>query len=299
MKLISYRTQAGQPVGGWMGSAWKSGAWPAALLFCLSTFAISSFRASLNPDAVFDLLEPKRIALIVAGAGVFWLAVKQAERHRPDLCGLGRMATVALPGMAVLFGIAVGWDVLIDPEPADIAARNLRWILLWGGYFGTGIAAWLAIHFATALADVQAMQTAEAARASGEDQGFWVKTGRQTIRIPHESVEWVQAEGNYVRIHGADGAHGLIRSTLSAIEAAMGGDAFLRVHRSALCRRSAIRGYRRKPSGAMLALLASGAEAPLGRSYARDVIGSERGALPAISNMDDTVSPAGAEAASA
>lgn len=299
MKLISHRTQAGQPVGGGKDSAWTGSAWLAAVLFCVSTFAISSFRASLNPEAVFELFNPKRVALIVAGAGVFWLAVKQAERHRPDLCGLGRMAMVALPGMALLFGIAVGWDVLIDPEPADIAARNLRWILLWGGYFGTGIAAWLAIQYAAALADVQAAQIAPSSRPEDHDQGFWVKTGRQTIRIPHESVEWVQAEGNYVRIHAANGAHGLIRATLSGIEAQMGGDVFLRVHRSALCRRSAIRGYRRKPSGAMLALLASGAEAPLGRSYVRDVLGADRGLQAAASEMDDTVSQPGAEAASA
>ena len=79
----------------------------------------------------------------------------------------------------------------------------------------------------------------------------------------------------------------------------MGGDAFVRVHRSALCRRSAIRGYRRKPSGAMLALLGSGAEAPLGRSYVRDVIGPDKGALSLISDMDDTVSQGGAETATA
>lgn len=294
MKLISRTSQAGQP-----GDGWKEGAWPAAILFCLSTFAISTFRASLNPDAVFELFNPKRIALIVAGAGVFWLAVKQADRYQLDFRGLGRMAMVALPGMAMLFAIAVGWDLLIEPRPDDIAARNLRWILLWGGYFGTGIAAWLAVHYAAALAHVQAAQTASASRSGDPDLGFWVKTGRQTIRIPHDGVEWVQAEGNYVRIHGADGAHGLVRSTLSAIATEMEGAAFLRVHRSALCRRSAIRGYRRKPSGAMLALLASGAEAPLGRSYVRDVLGADRGLQTAASEMDDTVSQPGAEAASA
>lgn len=283
MKLIARTTQAGQPAGGWL-----QGATSAAVLFCVTTFVISSFRASLNPETTFALLDAKRIALIVAGAAVFWLAIRAVDRELPDLRGLGRIALIAVPGFALLFAMAVGWDVLVDQRLDNVAARNLRWMLLWCGYFGTGVAAWLAVQYAAALAQAQAVT--DRAEPRSLDDGFWIKTGRHTVRIPHGSVEWIEAEGNYARIHAIDTAHGLVRMTLAGIEAELDPADFIRIHRSALCRRSAIRGYRRKPSGAMIALLASGAEAPLGRAYAKVLVEQTR--MPASQGdhlADETV----------
>lgn len=269
------------------------GALHAAALFCVSTFALSSFRASLNPENVFDLLDPKRIVLILAGTAVFWLAIRRADRLRPDMPGLRRMLMVALPGVAVLFVIAAGWDLLVAHRTENLVARNLRWILLWSGYLGTGIAAWLAVQYSAALAQAQAGKPDDATGAQDIDDGFWVKTGRQTVRIAHDAVEWIEAEGNYARIHARDSAHGLVRMTLAAIEAGLDHSDFIRIHRSALCRRSAIRGYRRKPSGAMLVLLASGDEAPLGRHYAKAVMEQSRSGLVLSQNdTEDTVTRA-------
>ena len=265
----------------------------AAVLFCITTFAISAIRASLNPDEVFDLWNPKRILLIVAGAVIFWLAISDRREMRPGLPMLRRMALVGLPGLVGLFGLAIVIDIAIMNETANLAARNMRWILLWSGYFGTGLAAWLALSYGLALAEVQ-QQAADrtydpSLRDAMAHDGFWVKTGRQTLRIAQRDVEWIEAEGNYVRIHARDGS-GLIRSTLAAIESQLHAEDFIRIHRSALCRRSAIKGYRRKPSGALLVLLASGAEAPMGRSFARHLTSQLQPAQGGQSVSDDTVS---------
>ena len=99
------------------------------------------------------------------------------------------------------------------------------------------------------------------------DACFWAHRHREVVRIPVESVAWVQAEGDYVRIHGRDG-EGLIRQTLAAVEAKLDPDIFLRVHRSALCRKAEIMSLRRKASGAMALTMADGTEVPVGRSYA-------------------------------
>ncbi|WAC24976.1 LytR/AlgR family response regulator transcription factor [Blastomonas sp. SL216] len=289
MKLLP----ADRPIPGLAGRLQRSPL-AAALLFCLSTFVISAFRASLNPDTVFELFHPKRTLLIAAGALVFWTAISGTSGRRPGWATLRRLALTGLPGLAMLFALANGWDMLVSGEVQDMTARNLRWILLWSGYFGTGLAAWLALQYGAALAEAE-QQAADQSEAMGTrtpdaDGGFWVKTGRQTIRIPHALVEWIEAEGNYVRIHALDGGHGLIRSTLAAIESQLPHEEFIRIHRSALCRRSAIRGYRRKPSGAMLALLASGAEAPIGRSFARALTAQIQRPNGHPSDMDDTVS---------
>lgn len=293
MKLLDSRFRPDGPSQNPSRAGLLRGAGAAALLFCISTFALSAFRASLNPDEVFDLYNPKRIVLIAAGALVFWLAIRGRAGARPGLPMLRRMVLIGLPGLVGLFGLAMVLDIWVMGETANLAARNMRWILLWSGYFGTGLAAWLALSYGAALAQVE--QQAIDSRAGftmggeGDGDGFWVKTGRQTIHIARGDVEWIEAEGNYVRIHGR-GANGLIRSTLAAIESQLETEDFIRIHRSALCRRSAIRGYRRKPSGALLALLTSGAEAPMGRRFARELTGQLR-ALPGDeSDMDDTVS---------
>lgn len=266
----------------------------AAVLFCVTTFTISAFRASLNPDEVFDLWYPKRIVLIAAGALVFWLAIAGRHAGRPGLPMLRRMVLVGLPGLIALFGLAMALDIWVMHDTANLAARNMRWILLWSGYFGTGLAAWLALSYGSALAEAEREAAARASvhhdASASEDRGFWVKTGRQTIRIGQPDVEWVEAEGNYVRIHGRN-ASGLIRSTLAAIESQLEPEDFIRTHRSALCRRSAIKGYRRKRSGALIALLASGAEAPMGRSFARQMTSQLGLAGGHESVSDDTVSP--------
>lgn len=257
------------------------GALPASVLFCIATFALSSFRASLNPENLFDLLDPKRILLVAAGAAVFWLAIRQTDRLLPDMRGFGRIALVSVPGLIALFVLAAGWDVLVERRLDNVAARNLRWILLWSGYFGTGIAAWLVIQYRAALTHAQISGAPEGAPSHEGDagtpaSGFWVTTGRQTIHIARDAVEWIGAEGNYARVHSRDGAQGLVRMTLAGIEAELDPADFIRTHRSALCRRSAICGYRRKRSGAMLVLLASGAEVPLGRSYAKILVEQTR-----------------------
>ncbi len=273
----------------------------AALLFCVSTFAISAFRASLNPDTVFELFHAKRTLLIGVGALVFWIAIREMSGRRPKWSTLRHLLLTGLPGLVLLFGLASGWDLFVTGDTRDMTARNLRWILLWSGYFGTGIAAWLALQYGTALAEAEQhdMPPPDSLRMRGPatPSGFWVKTGRRTVLIQHGHVEWIEAEGNYVRIHAMDGGHGLVRSTLAAIESQLPPAEFIRIHRSALCRHSAIRGYRRKPSGALLALLASGAEVPMGRSFARRLIGQLQPLASDSSVSDDTVSPKSSDAA--
>ena len=95
---------------------------------------------------------------------------------------------------------------------------------------------------------------------------LWVSRGRETVRVPIESIDWIEAEGDYVRLH-ASGGGGLMRGTLTGLEETLDSRIFSRVHRSAICRRSAIAAMLRKPSGAMAVRLESGAEVPVGRRY--------------------------------
>ena len=104
------------------------------------------------------------------------------------------------------------------------------------------------------------------AGASPAIESLWAHRHREVVRISLDSVDWIEAEGDYVRLHTPDG-EGLVRMTLMALEAQLDAAVFIRVHRSAICRRSAISGLRRKPTGALIASLANGDEVPVGRMF--------------------------------
>jgi two-component system response regulator AlgR len=99
-----------------------------------------------------------------------------------------------------------------------------------------------------------------------DDDSLWVYRHRQLVRVPIDEISWIEAQGDYVMVH-APGGGGLLRTALSALEDSLDPQRFIRVHRSAMCRRSAIAGFRREPTGAYTATLADGTRVPVGRTY--------------------------------
>lgn len=101
-----------------------------------------------------------------------------------------------------------------------------------------------------------------------DDQFFWAVGHRERVRVPVRDVMWIEAERDYVRFHSSDGGAGKIsRATLNDVEAKLDPNAFVRVHRSAIVRRSSIAAFRRHATGSMSATLSNGDEVPVGRSY--------------------------------
>lgn len=101
------------------------------------------------------------------------------------------------------------------------------------------------------------------ARSPGE---FWVKVRGEHRRILQDDIIRLQAERDYVRIHLAD-ANYLFHETLTALEQRLAPDAFIRIHRSTIVRRSAVVRLRPAPFAAWVAVLADGTECRVGRTY--------------------------------
>lgn len=95
---------------------------------------------------------------------------------------------------------------------------------------------------------------------------LWVHRHRAFVRVPIAEIDWIEAHGDYARIHGAV-PDGLSRTTLTALEGRLDPALFIRTHRSAICRKAAIVSLRRRPTGAVTVLLANGDEAPVGRRF--------------------------------
>lgn len=83
---------------------------------------------------------------------------------------------------------------------------------------------------------------------------------------PISEILWIEAQGNYVRLHTTSGRR-LMRATMQQIEARLGED-FVRTHRGAIVNRRAVRRVDRLAGGRAAIVLDDGATLPVGRAYA-------------------------------
>jgi DNA-binding LytR/AlgR family response regulator len=60
-----------------------------------------------------------------------------------------------------------------------------------------------------------------------------VELAGRTRMVPRSTVRWVEAQGDYARLHTADGSH-LVRVPLAVLEERWADAGFVRIHRSYL-----------------------------------------------------------------
>jgi hypothetical protein len=100
--------------------------------------------------------------------------------------------------------------------------------------------------------------------------GFVARLGSGGYRlIASADVEWIDAQGNYARLHTGYGSF-LVRETMAALSARLEAR-FVRVHRSAIVDRTRITRIEPGRHGRYRIILASGAEVHAGRSYGHAV----------------------------
>ena len=88
----------------------------------------------------------------------------------------------------------------------------------------------------------------------------------ETVRVDLDLVDWIQAEGEYVRLH-LDAASYLHREPLSAILQRLDARRFVRIHRSHIVNRDRILAVRRRATGGYKIVIGGERELPVGRSY--------------------------------
>jgi two-component system LytT family response regulator len=70
-------------------------------------------------------------------------------------------------------------------------------------------------------------------------QEFWIPTSRGQIRVPVETIEWIEAAKDYALLHTGERSH-MIRVTMVALEQGLDPAMMMRVHRSAFVRPNAV-----------------------------------------------------------
>lgn len=96
--------------------------------------------------------------------------------------------------------------------------------------------------------------------------GIVAYKGRDKAFIRLADIEGVIAARNYLDIYCKQGEY-IVRETMKNMEALLAGQDFVRTHRSALVRLSAVSRFKRLPSGSGLALLSNQREIPVNKNF--------------------------------
>jgi two-component system, LytTR family, response regulator len=97
-----------------------------------------------------------------------------------------------------------------------------------------------------------------------------IRQGRETVRVPVASIQWIDAAGDYMCIHAGGETH-ILRGTMKELEELLDPKLFQRVHRSTIVNLRLVRSLRAHMNGEYFLTLESGHELKLSRTY-RDKI---------------------------
>jgi two-component system, LytTR family, response regulator len=93
-----------------------------------------------------------------------------------------------------------------------------------------------------------------------------VKSGSRVYFVRVEDIDWIEAAGNYVRLHVGKEDH-LLRESMGGLEARLHSNRFLRIHRSTIANIERIRELQPSFHGDYVVILQDGTELTLSRGY--------------------------------
>ena len=95
---------------------------------------------------------------------------------------------------------------------------------------------------------------------------FVIRAGGRVIFLPVEELDWVEAAGNYVKLHAGREEY-LHRETMSNIEASLNPDRFARIHRSYLVNVARVKELHPLFRGDFAVVLKDGRQLTLAKAY--------------------------------
>jgi two-component system, LytTR family, response regulator len=93
-----------------------------------------------------------------------------------------------------------------------------------------------------------------------------VKSGGRLFFLRADEIDWIEAAGNYVRLHVGTEGH-LLRETMNSIEARLNPETFFRIHRCHIVNIERIKELQPWFNGEYVVILRNGARLTLSRGY--------------------------------
>lgn len=106
------------------------------------------------------------------------------------------------------------------------------------------------------------------ARERADEVTVPVELGGSTRLVPRSAIRWVEAAGDYARLHTAEGSH-LVRMPLTALAEQWADAGFVRIHRSYLVQIKLITELRLTSGGYVVVV--DGMQLPVSRRHTREV----------------------------
>ena len=95
-----------------------------------------------------------------------------------------------------------------------------------------------------------------------------MKSGGRVFFLRADEIDWIEAAGNYVRLHLGEDSH-LLRETMNSIEARLDPRRFFRIHRSHIVNIERIKELQPWFNGEYVVILQNGARLTLSRGIGR------------------------------
>ena len=95
---------------------------------------------------------------------------------------------------------------------------------------------------------------------------IWVKSSGEIFFLKADEIDWIEAEGDYMKFHVAGRAH-LMRETMARLEGRLDGKRFIRIHRSTIVNLDRVRKLSPSFAGEYAVVLTDGAKLKLSRGY--------------------------------
>jgi DNA-binding LytR/AlgR family response regulator len=205
--------------------------------------------ARLKPDlAILDIQMPEQNGLRVAAT--------LPEEDRPEIVFVTAFEQYAPDAFTV--------------DAADYLLKPVRFDRLWQ-----------AVERAKRRKYLKAMagkaEALEGATAPAREDGLWVPTRSGAVFVPVESIDWVEAQRDYVMLHTAVRGY-IVRLSMRALEEKLDPAQLMRVHRSAFARPSQVVEVQRMGRTINALVLRDGAIVQVGPNYSKAV--AERLGLP-------------------
>jgi two-component system LytT family response regulator len=113
-------------------------------------------------------------------------------------------------------------------------------------------------------------QTEQEQPGRGRTVRFVIRSGARVQFVAADEIDWVEAAGDYVRIHAGKTAH-LLRETMAAMQERLDSDRFLRIHRSTIVNTARIKELEPYFNGEYFVILEDGTKLKTSRGY-RDAL---------------------------
>jgi two-component system, LytTR family, response regulator len=232
----------------------------------------------LARQAVRELVVAHPALTLVAEATDGREALDVIVEHRPDLVFLdiqmpeldgfqvvGALADDALPA----FVFVTAYDAFAI-KAFEVDALDYLLKPVTPERFAAAVERVRARH-GSATDDVGIRSIASAARDQrGAITRFVARRGQKHYFVRVADVDWIEAEGNYLRLVTGDTTH-LVRETMKDVEARLDPGHFVRVHRSTIVAVDRIRSIEAREHGDYVITMSSGAKIDSSRGYSERI----------------------------